>query len=201
MRPSWSTFAFVTCVSGDRRMLSGVLPQPFQPTSPPAPAPAPANARAAVVTSTASPSQDALGRLILRGNGTPLAHAPIGDCLWGCDVNGSIEAPVALVHEVRGGLHPHLERAQRPLGDANVVPTRRLRVVEGDAPVRRRLADDVRVLPRDPERDDLVVGRWARLNPRLSAGGLAPPRAPVDPAARAVLTLECSLFGAAERPS
>src|SRR5262245_417676 len=109
-------FVLVTCVSGDRRMLSGVLPQPFQPTSPPAPAPAPANARAAVDTSTARPSQTALVRLNMR-NGTPLVNPWIGNCLWGCDMHGSVEVPVALVHEVRGRLHAHLQCSEGALGD------------------------------------------------------------------------------------
>src|SRR6478735_9165809 len=109
MRPSPSMLLFVTCVSGDRRMLSGVLPHPFQPTSPPAPAPAPANARAAVNSSTARPSHDALVRPIRPRNGTGGCARPIGDCLWGCDMDRRVEVAVALMHEVRRRLHVHLE--------------------------------------------------------------------------------------------
>src|SRR3954451_18395796 len=152
MRPSWSTFDFVICVSGDRRMLSGVLPQPRQPESPPALAPAPANANAAAPASATRPSHDALARPI------SVMNRSLGSPPWGCarlarrrNAHRRVEVPVGLAHEVRCGLHPHSERPPRVLGDANLIPAWRLRVEERDAPRLRRLVDDMGVLPRDPE--------------------------------------------------
>src|SRR3954451_15386550 len=148
MRPSWSTFDFVICVRGDRRVLSGVLTQPRQPESPPALAPAPANAKAAAPASATRPSHDALARPI------SVTNRSLGSPPSGCarlprrsNVHRRVEVPVGLAHEVRRRLHPQGERPPSVLGHVDVVPARRLRVEERDAPDLRRLVDHMGVLP------------------------------------------------------
>src|SRR3954468_8467950 len=175
MRPSWSAFDFVSCGNGDRPLLSGVLPQPRQPESPPALAPAPANAKAAAPASATRPSHDALARPIRARNRT------LGPAPWGCarlsrrgNLYRCVEVPVGLTHEMRRGPHAHAERAARVLGDVDLVPARRLRVEERDAPRRRRFGDDAGVLPRDPELRRLVDRRLRRLHPRLAGCDLVP---------------------------
>src|SRR3954453_8876301 len=111
MRPSWSTFDFVICVSGDRRVLSGVLPQPRQPESPAALAPAPANAKAVAPASATRPSHDALARPMSVTNRS--LERPRSGFAWlpgRGNVNGRVEVPVGLAHEVRCRLHPQGER-------------------------------------------------------------------------------------------
>src|SRR3954447_12040682 len=186
MRPSWSTFDFVICVSGDRRVLSGVLPQPRQPESPPALAPAPANAKAAAPASATRPSHDTLSRPISATNRS-LERPPSGPARLPRrgNANGRVEVSVGLAHEVRCGPHLHVERPSGPLRYADLVPARRLRVEERDAPGVRRLPDHVGVPPRDPELRRLADRRLHRLHPGLAGRDLVPPRVADDHGSRA----------------
>src|SRR3954452_5937917 len=190
MRPSWSTFDFVICVSCDRRVLSGVLPQPRQPESPPALAPAPANTKAAAPASATRTSHDALARPISAANRS-LERPPSGCArLPGRrNLHRRVEVPVGLAHEVRCGLHPHVERPARVLCDVDLVPPRRLGVEERDAPGLRRLLDHVGVLPRHPELRRLVDRRLPRLHPGLPGSDLVPASVTDDHGSRTTLHL------------
>ena len=67
-RPSWSTLSLLIWVSDDRRMLSGVLPQPRHRHRQWPRSPAATNDSAAALASARRTSHDALARLISRSN-------------------------------------------------------------------------------------------------------------------------------------
>src|ERR1043166_1700199 len=130
-------------------MLSGVLPQPFHPMSPLAPEPAAASDSATTAVDATRTSHDAPARLISRESYSFATLIGRAGSRGRFDPYGCVEPAVHLVHEVRGGVHVHVEREQRSLGDQELVPAGGLRVAERDAPRRRSVLEDARVRPRE----------------------------------------------------
>src|ERR1041384_5615787 len=119
-------------------MLSGVLPHPFQPTSPLAPDPAAAS-DSATAAINAMKSHDALARLIPRESYLFATDIDRARSRRRFDAHGLVEAAVDLVHEMRRRVHVQVERAHRSFCDRELEPRMGLRVEERDAPRGRGL--------------------------------------------------------------